>query len=85
MRQKKAPPCFTAQTDTFHPQADIELRIEYTDTPAHAWHLTMDGGATVPIVPRGASDARGTLRCHAKESRLVFDEKRLQQGSLRNQ
>lgn len=40
-----------------------------------AWHLTMDGGATVPIVPRGASDARGTLRCHAKESRLVFDKK----------
>lgn len=53
--------------------------------PAHAWHLTMDGGATVPIVPRGASDARGTLRCHAKESRLVFDAKKAAQGSLRNQ
>jgi len=45
----------------------------------------MDGGATVPIVPRGASDARGTLRCHAKESRLVFDAKKAAQGSLRNQ
>jgi len=45
----------------------------------------MDGGATALIVPRGTSDARGTLRCHAKESHLVFDAKKAAQGSLRNQ